>query len=195
MKRCIFRQNLALFLTLALQATAPPGETPINSQNIRPLEATDNQQFRSLWVSALTEQAQFFRTALADDRQPNIPTDFTRDSFTLGAFDGDALVGILSLQRDKKHKLQHKALIFGMYVRPQSAGAGLGKAMLSNAIARVQDQAAIRQLYLTVLATNHRAVGLYRSLGFDVFAHEPQSVNIRGTYTDEHQMVLLLDRS
>jgi len=100
----------------------------------------------------------------------------------------------LSLQRDKKHKLQHKALIFGMYVRPQSAGTGLGKAMLSNAIARMQDQAAIRQLYLTVLATNHRAVGLYRSLGFDVFAHEPQSVNIRGTYIDEYQMVLLLNR-
>ena len=66
--------------------------------------------------------------------------------------------------------------------------------MLSNAIARVQNQATIRQLYLTVLATNHRAVGPYRSLSVDVFAHEQQSVNIRGTYTDEHQMVLLLNR-
>lgn len=168
--------------------------TPINTPVIRELGPDDNPRFRTLWVSALTDQEEFFRTALADDRQPDIPTDFTSDSFTLGAFAKDQLLGILSLRRDTKYKLQHKALVFGMYVRPSSAGSGLGRALLVNAISRVQHQSAIRQLYLTVLATNHRAIGLYRSLGFEAFAHEPQSVNIRGQYTDECQMVLLLDR-
>ena len=159
---------------------------------IRELQESDNSEFRKLWTSALTEQADFFRTSIDDNPEPNIPTTFDTGSFTLGAFNEKELVGILSLQQDSKAKLQHKALIFGMYVKPDTASKGLGKALLNKAILRAKSIHAIRQLYLTVLASNERAQNLYKLFGFEVFANEPQSVKINGTYIDEQQMVLFI---
>jgi len=159
---------------------------------IRELEETDNPKFRKTWIEALTKQEKYFRTSIDDDLKPNIPTYFSKDSFTLGAFSNNDLVGLLSVTRDIKVKLSHKALLFGMYVSPSVAGKGLGKQLLDEAILRAKSNNNIHQLYLTVLTSNTRAINLYSSAGFEVFATEPKSVNIQGQYLDEYQMVLFV---
>jgi len=162
--------------------------------NIRELQVNDNPQYRALWLNAITKHEEFFRTSIEDNSEPNIPTEFSDDSFTLGAFINGELVGILSLMRDSKVKIQHKALLFGMYVEPSKANKGLGKELLHEIISRAKINYSIRQLYLTVLASNERARNLYTSLGFSVFAHEPQSVKILDNYIDEYQMVLFVEK-
>ena len=159
---------------------------------IRRLQADDNGSYSGLWAKALKEQDEFFRISFEDEPLPQIPTQFTVESFTLGAFADSRLIGTVSLERDGRTKLKHKALLFRMFVHPDIAGQGIGKALLTEAIAQAEIMAGLRQIYLTVLARNERAKKLYSSLGFQIFAHEAEAVNFEGVFVDEYQMVYFL---
>lgn len=159
------------------------------------LDYEDEARYRALWMGALTEQSEFFRTAAEDEACPTIPACSSRDGFTLGAFIGSQLVGIVSLSRDKGAKLRHKALLSRMFVNPCAAGQGVGKALLHEVITHAIAIDDLLQIRLTVLATNQRARALYSAMGFQDFALEPGAVRIGDRYVDEVQMVLFLRRS
>lgn len=158
---------------------------------IRPLQKSDNKRYKELWLYGVTELPEFFRIAAEDNPDPDIPTLFRPDSFTLGAWMDAELTGVVSLQRDSLHKLRHKALVCRMFVHPQGSGCGIGRALLNQLITQVETATDIRQIYLTVLATNERAIRLYSSLGFREFAREPQAVKIGDKFVDELQMMRL----
>jgi hypothetical protein len=65
-----------------------------------------------------------------------------------------------------------------MFVRPDAEGSGVGKLLLREAIVAAEALRDLRQVYLTVLATNERAQRLYASLGFRGYAREPGAVRI-----------------
>ncbi|MGV8934479.1 MAG: GNAT family N-acetyltransferase [Gallionellaceae bacterium] len=159
---------------------------------IRILHTADDALYKSLWCNALNEHNEYFRTSSEDEPAPQIPTNFSDESFTLGAFINDSLVGSVSIERDSLKKLQHKALLFRMYVQTSSSGLGVGRALVTEAITLARTCVGVRQLNLTVLATNKRAIHLYSTIGFVVFAHEAESVKIGNIYVDEHQMAYFL---
>jgi len=161
---------------------------------IRPLTPADEAAYRQLWAMAIGEHAERFRTDPADDAPAGIPTSFADDSWTLGAFDGDRLVGIVSVEREPWAKLRHKALLSRMFIHPESAGSGLGKVLLHEALIRATQVADLRQIWLTVLETNEPAQRLYASAGFRSYAHEPEAVRIGDRYVAELQMVRFLRR-
>jgi cyclohexyl-isocyanide hydratase len=161
---------------------------------IRLLAPDDAVPYSALWQDALLSQPQFFRMALEDDTAQHIPTHFAEDSFTIGAFDQLHLIGSVSVERDFRLKHKHKALLFKMVVRPDFAGRGIGRQLMREAMQRAEKAKGLRQLYLTVLASNARAMHLYQSLGFVEFAHEPEAIHIGDTYVDELQMVYRLPR-
>ena len=152
----------------------------------------DEEQYSALWRVALVEQAEFFRIALEDHPEQHLPTHFAEDSFTIGAFEQNRLVGSVSVERDFRRKFRHKALLFKMYVHPDAAGQGTGRLLLLEAMHQAAKIDGLRQLYLTVLASNTRAIHLYRSLAFVEFAREPEAVDIGGYYVDELQMQYVL---
>ena len=148
----------------------------------------DETHYSLLWRNALVEQAQFFRVAPQDFPEPYIPTHFADDSFTIEAFEERKLVGTVSIEREFQLKLRHKALVFRMFVHPAVAGRGIGRLLMNEAIHQAKKVSGLRQLHLTVLATNGRAIRLYQSVGFNEFAREPESVKIDQSYVDELQM-------
>ena len=159
---------------------------------VRTLQPDDNDRYRALWLLGITEHQACFRTAPEDDLPAGIPTQFTADSFTLGAFSGDEMVGIVSCERERGAKLLHKALVSRMFVHPDFAGKGVGSALLRHLMTSAADIAGLRYLYLTVLASNERAIKLYQSFNFVMFAHESGSVKIDGRYVDELKMACSL---
>lgn len=159
---------------------------------IKILQETDKARYSALWRNTLIEHNEFFRIAREDEPSPQIQTNFTNESFTLGAFIDANLVGSISVERDTRKKLKHKALLFRMFVHSASAGCGVGRALVKEAIAHAKRIDGLKQLYLTVLDTNARAIYLYNSLGFETFAHEPASVNINNNFVGELQMVCFL---
>ena len=115
------------------------------------------------------------------------------DRGTLGAFEGDVLVGIVTLGRENRSKLAHKGHILGMYVRADRRGRGIGAALLARAIELARSTAAIRQINVTANATNAAARRLYVAAGFREFGLEPRSLKIDGEWYDEVHMRLDLD--
>jgi ribosomal protein S18 acetylase RimI-like enzyme len=160
---------------------------------IRNLSPHDSAAYTALWVDALNRQDECFRISIHDEPAPQIQTTFTPESFTLGAFENDSLMGTVSLQRDNRLKHQHKALLFRMYVQPQAAGKGIGNLLVTETLLQAQKLNALRQVYLTVLADNFRAQHLYKKLGFVEFAREPQAVKVKQSYVDELQMVKIFE--
>jgi len=159
---------------------------------IRHLAESDNETYFALWSYAIMEHASYFRIASDDTSTKFIPTRFTADSFTLGAFSDSKLMGVVSVERDARKKMNHKALVFRMFVHPDAAGQGVGRQLLNHAILQMMQLATVRYLYLTVLASNIRAIHLYSSLGFKEFAREPGAVQIGAQFVDELQMSRIL---
>lgn len=161
---------------------------------IRLLTSDDDVAYRALWAKAIGEHGEHFRTAPTDDAPAGIPTSYTDDSWTLGAFDDERLVGIVSVARERGAKLRHKALLSRMFVHPDSAGSGLGTTLLRETLVFASAVPQLRQLWLTVLETNEPAQRLYAAAGFRSYSHEPEAVLIGDRYVAEIQMVRFLRR-
>lgn len=112
------------------------------------------------------------------------------DRGVFGAFEGTSLIGLVALGRENMRKLEHKALIWGMYVAPIARGNGVGRALLLEALALARSVPAIRQVNLCVNASNTAAIHLYSSVGFKTFGREPGAMLIDGELHDEIHMCL-----
>jgi cyclohexyl-isocyanide hydratase len=180
--------------SLGAPATGTASGQAAAEPQLRALASGDDAAYASLWRAAMVDHAHYFRTTPADDNTPGIPTRFAPDSFTLGAFADGRLIGITSLERERRSKLRHKARVSRMFVLPEAEGSGVGKLLLREALLRAESLGDLRQVTLTVLATNERAQRLYASLGFRGYGREPAAVRIGDAFVDEIQMVRFLRR-
>ena len=93
---------------------------------------------------------------------------------------------------ENREKLRHKGLLFRMYVSANSAGKGIGRALIQAVIDRARRLPNLEQINLTVVASNERAVRLYASFGFVPFSHEERAIKYNGQYFNELTMALRL---
>jgi RimJ/RimL family protein N-acetyltransferase len=165
--------------------------------HIRRLTPADASAFQELRLSALKESPTAFGSSYEEER------DFTQafieqrlaprpDRGTFGAFEETELVGIIALGRETHRKLEHKALIWAMYVVPQWRRKGIGRALLLSALELARSVSGIRQVNLCVNASNSQAIDLYKSVGFEVFGRERGAMLVDGELHDEVHMCLHL---
>ncbi|MFY9655533.1 MAG: GNAT family N-acetyltransferase [Methylocystis sp.] len=162
----------------------------VGGLEIRRLAPADSGDFHRLRLEGFALQARAFRYAPEDEAHltaSEIEARLARD-FVLGAFDGEALVGIAGLSRNTGRKTAHKALLFGMYLRPDYRGRGVADALMSRLIEEARGSVEI--LILTVMSDNAPAVALYRRWGFESYGIEPRAVKEDGLYFDEMLMSL-----
>ncbi len=152
--------------------------------NLRLRALQDNPEaFGSTYEETLQRGKESFRQRL---RQPHEQT------FFLGAFAEESLVGMVGFYRENGLKSQHKGYIISMYTAPEQRGKGIGKALVAEAIAQTRKIQGLEQLLLAVVTTNDAARRLYRSLGFEVYGLEPRALKQDGQYWDEELMILRL---
>ena len=164
---------------------------------IRQLEERDAEQYRQVRLRALREEPEAFGSAY--EEQADLPLSYfverirpTDDRVTLGAFDGETLVGMVTLVREHGIKDRHKGAIIGMYVVPEARGRGLGRAMMMEMNERAREMAGLEQIHLAVVTRNVAARSLYLSLGFSVYGTEPHALKLGDDYLDEDMMALCL---
>jgi ribosomal protein S18 acetylase RimI-like enzyme len=135
-----------------------------------------------------------FRITPNDDLNAPFPTKDKSDSFTLGAFSDNDLVGVVSFARDgsDREKLRHKGILFRMYVSKDYRGQGIAKKLIEKLIERVRQVSDIEQINLTVIAHNDKAKKLYEKFGFVTFGSENEAIKWKGNYFTEDQMKLKL---
>ena len=150
--------------------------------------------YYELLRKAITDEPQFFRVAPIDIEGEVFPTQDTVENFTLGAFsDEGELLGTVGFRRELFVKLKHKGVIFRMYVSEKAKGQGLGRKLLKACMDRAMQDKTLKQIYLTVVATNHRAKNLYLSEGFETFAVERNSIQMaENEFVDEDSMIKYL---
>jgi len=167
--------------------------------NIRKLTEADTEAFWNLRLQGLRDSPEAFGSSYEESVTTPLASVVQRfqnestagDNFILGAFEG-SLVGVVGFYRNQRIKDQHKGTIWGMYVIPEMRGRGIGKALMSQAIAYAASVPGIIQIHLAVVTTQDAPRHLYRSLGFEVYGLEPRALKVGDQYLDEELMILRL---
>jgi ribosomal protein S18 acetylase RimI-like enzyme len=119
------------------------------------------------------------------------------ENVVFGAFDGDELVGGLGFAPGQIAKQRHRGEIFNVFLKPKCRGKGVGKMLFSHVINYVKNERPeTMQLHLSVGTFNSPAVGLYQSVGFQVYATEERRLRASDGigFIDEFLMIYKISR-
>lgn len=110
------------------------------------------------------------------------------DSLALVAELDHQIVGMLFFMSQTKRKSAH-AGEFGVNVHPDHQSHGIGKALTESLMEWAKKHPKIEKVFLQVFATNTKAIGLYKKLGFKEEGRHVKAIKQDdGTYVDILQM-------
>lgn len=160
---------------------------------IRQLTANDLAAYRALHRFGMTESPTGFVDVAATDsaRTDADVTGMLARGDGWGAFDGDRLVGKLTIDALPYPSLAHTFWIHAVYFHPDARGTGASGKLIRAAIASAQSDGA-RRIALWVNGVNAHARGLYERMGFRQTGSIPGGIEIAGVYVDDVLMTLEL---
>ena len=115
------------------------------------------------------------------------------DSLILVVAMDKKIIGLLDFFPKPKRKNAHTGE-FGVSIRADFRGMGIGRLLVNALIEWAKDNRHIEKVFLNVMATNHRAIELYKKLGFlEEGRHIRAIKQLNGGYVDIIQMYFLTD--
>jgi RimJ/RimL family protein N-acetyltransferase len=160
--------------------------------DIRQLGEADAADYRELRLRGLREHPEAFTSS--DEEERDKPLEWTvsrvKADVVLGAYVDRRLVGVLGMSIEPRAKIRHKGHVFGMYVAPEHAGHGVGRALVAECIARAKRIPGLELLQLTVTEGNVRAKSLYEKAGFRAFGLERNALKLGARHFDKCHMSL-----
>jgi ribosomal protein S18 acetylase RimI-like enzyme len=164
---------------------------------LRTLTPADVKEYRVLRLTALREQPPAFGTLV--EKEENLALEVvasrlqeSEDTYMLGAFLDDLLVGTIRFSRFDEANEKHRGLIAGLYVRNDFRRRCLARALATEVLKRARRDTGLRRIHLTVVTTQDAAIQLYKSLGFCIYGTEHEAFSNQGRFYDEYLMELLL---
>ena len=166
---------------------------------IRQLAPDDADIYHALRLRMLREHPEAFGSSFEEELSKPLawvqarlaPATGAPQKFVLGAFAaGNDLIGSVGLAVEERIKERHKGSVFGMFVAPEAGATGVGRALLSECIARARRVAGLELLTLSVTSSNLRALQFYKAAGFRAFGIEERAIKVAGKYYPKAHMVL-----
>lgn len=165
--------------------------------SIRPLGPDDLPAFYDVRLQGLHEHPYAFATTLQawlDAPHAShlaLLEQSARDESLrlLGWQDDEGLWGLVGLKRELAEGLHHKATLWGLYVRPQARGRGIGAALVRGALAHASARWGVLQVRLVVTTASAHAVRLFLQEGFERFGVEPRARLVQGRFYDQAYML------
>lgn len=157
---------------------------------VRKLTPLDAEQYNALRLEALQKNPKSFAHSF-EDAQHLALSEIQKqlaDGTIIGVFDGDCLIGSVTLWKGDLSKMNHKGEVHEMYVDERKRSRGIGKKLLEALFIEAQAQG-IQELQLIVWTENASAVKLYQSMGFTIWGTERNALKTpEGGYINEHHM-------
>jgi ribosomal protein S18 acetylase RimI-like enzyme len=140
----------------------------------------DTASFADFAEEHLTKSLDVARERLNGDPAQN---------FVVGAFEGGQLAATAGFYRYSHLKELHKGHIWGVYVRTESRGKGVARALMQEVIRRARLIEGLEQILL-VASAHLPARKLYEAMSFQAYGVEPRSLKIGTEYVDDVLMIL-----
>lgn len=175
-----------------------PISKAVENIEIRKLSKSDYEAFAELrFMGFRTDPTSFWNTE--EESAPSLKEKFDErvakgKNFTLGAFSGDQLVGMMALTRYELNKLAHKGDIHGVYVHPDFRGMKIADTLLKETLKRGFAIEGIILIGLSVTAINSAAKALYEKHGFVECGLEKQGMQVDGVLHDQYWMQLFKEQ-
>jgi ribosomal protein S18 acetylase RimI-like enzyme len=164
---------------------------------IRKLERGDAAAFQRAYVRALNDHPGAFGTSLHEQlklTQEQVADMITPipQRFTMGAFDGVALVAFTCFYQAPRQKMCHRGHIWGLYVAPEARGNGLGRALLAGITEHARQLDGLEEIVLAATVGNAPARRVYMEAGFVPYCIEERLLKVGEHYFDVEWMRLRL---
>lgn len=156
------------------------------------LTEKDAAIYRTLRLEALRQDPEAFASEIGVEEKLSV-TDFAdrlsrEHALTVGAFDGDKLVGIVTLVKETLPKMRHRATIEAVYVTPAYRGRRLSRLMIEKLMTIAREEGVVRKFYLFVMVSNERAIQAYKKMGFSIYGEDKEAMREGDRYVDEYLM-------
>ncbi len=160
---------------------------------IRRLTSEDWGIWKSIRLEMLKQVPEAFGSSFEDEvlRSDADWQDSLKKSDIFGVFQGEDLVGTAGIFYHQQTKLQHKAGLFAVYVKPRCRGFGLAGKLVAAIIKHAKTKAL--QLYCAVVVGNVSALKVYQHHSFVQIGVEPRALKVGEKFYDEILMVRRLD--
>lgn len=168
--------------------------------NIRQLQLSELEQYLEHRLQALKDAPQSFGRSYEDEKQRSVEERILELRSRLSEYnvifvaeDDGEFLGSTGILRMGGRKIRHIAFIWGVYVRPETRGKGIGRQLLERALEQARQWDGVQQVKLTVVTNNQAALTLYKNLGFKQWGLEPRALIVDGKPLDEAHFVLFLE--
>lgn len=157
---------------------------------IRPYRSSDREGMVSMYADLSEETLRWSMPPYNRQRIERWTSDLENNIILL-AFENARVVGHLQISRATNDRFRGKGELF-IYLHQEYQNVGLGRAMMTEAIALARRRA-LHRIELTVVAENHRGLKLYEDVGFQREGLKRENYRGEdGRYYDEIVMGLLL---
>lgn len=160
--------------------------------SIKLLDQDDWQSWKNLRLEALQNASHTFGASIEEVYtldQKDFQTLLSKNNI-FGAFVNVQLIGCIGFYVLNSLKIQHRGVIWGMYITPEHRGKNIASSLLDAVISYAKPS--VEQLNLKCVTANHSAVKLYQKHGFNICGTEPRALKVNDQYYDEYIMVLEL---
>ena len=152
---------------------------------IKKLSESRWKDFKDLRLESLKTEPAAFGSSYEEEIRLSKKEWKRRINNSLFAFLNEKPIGMILYIFNKKIKTNHIANIFGVYVKKEYRGRGIGKKLIESVISQIKKNKNIIKINLTVNPKQKSAVKLYEKYGFKIVGKMKNDLYVDGKFNDE----------